>query len=286
MNAGWAGPDAAGADPAGGHLFSERSLSGSQPTRRVLRLGERVRAGDLPTVPARYRGGLGGPNGVLVGMRLRARTGEVWCRLRAARPWRRAVRTVPLNTVQPPTPTPDTLDLRRHMRVDCQGGEVGRLEGVAVDLQTGLATGLLIRVRGDVDADVTRPTDPLAPLLPVAGQRFLVSPSAATKVDKVARPLPLAPGRARLMLAATAAQVAHSLALGDDAALKASVWEILSANPSLAPFLAQVRVEVHDGTVVLLGSLPSVRQKLAAEQDVWHVPGVLAVQNEVAATAS
>lgn len=270
---------------AGGRLFSERSLGGDAPARRVLRFGGRVRAGDLPTVPARYRGGLGGPDGVLVGIQLRTRTGEVWCRLRAPRPLSRATRMVPLNSIQPGTPTPDALTLRRNMRVDCQSGEVGRLEGIAVDLRTGLATGLLVRVRGDVDADVSRPTDALAPLLPVAGQRFLVNPAAATKVDKIAGPFPLTPSRMRLMLAASAAQVAHSLALRPDAALKASAWDILSDNPALAPFLAQVRVEVRDGTVILLGTLPSVRHKLSAEQDVWHVPGVLAVQNEISAAA-
>ena len=276
-----AGLGEASGGSAGGRLFSERSLSGAIPARRVLRFGGRVRAGDLPTVPSRYRGGRGGPDGVLMGMQLRARTGEVWCRLRASRPLSRTTRMVPLNTIQPGTPTPDALALRRHMRVDCQGGEVGRLEGVAIDLQTGLATGLLVRVRGDVDADVSRPTDALAPLLAVVGQRFLVNPAAATKVDQVTGPFLLAPARPRLMLAASAAQVAHSLALRPDAALKASVWQILSANPALAPFLAQVRVDVRDGTVVLLGTLPSLRHRLSAEQDVWHVPGVLAVQNEI-----
>lgn len=267
----------------GGQLFSERSLNGADPVRRVFRLGGRVRPGDLPTVPARYRGGLGGPDGVLVGVRLRARTNEVWFRLRATRPWSRAVRTLPLNTIQPPTPTPDALDLRRHMRVDCQGGEVGRLEGVAVDLRTGLAMGLLVRVRTDVDTDVSRPTDALAPLLEVGGQRMLVSPSWATKVDKIASALPLAPGRPQLLLAASAAQVAHSLGLRSDAALRASVWDILAANPAIAPSLGSLRVAVHDGTVTLLGTLPTVRHKLSAEQDVWHIPGVLAIQNEVVA---
>ena len=269
--------------PSGGQLFSERSLGGDKPLRRVLRFGGRVRPGDLPTVPARYRGGLGGPDGVLAALRMRARTGEVWCRLRAARPLSRGGRMVPLNASQPPTPTPDALDLRARMRVDCQGGEVGRLEGLVVDLRSGLATGLLVRVRGDVDTDVSRPTDPLAPLFAVTNRRVLVNPAWATKVDKIAGPLPFMPSRPRLLLDASAAQVAHSLELRSDAALMASVWEILAANPAIAPFLADVRIVVHDGTVTLLGSLPSSRHKLSAEQDVWHVPGVLAVQNEMSA---
>lgn len=269
--------------PMDGQLFSERSLGGDNPLRRVLRFGGRVRPGDLPTVPARYRGGLGGPDGVLAAMRLRARTGEVWCRLRPARPLSRGMRTVPLNATQPPTPTPDALDLRARMRVDCQGGEVGRLEGVMVDLRSGVATGLLVRVRGDVDADVSRPTDPLAPLLAVTNRRVLVNPAWATKVDKIAGPLPFLPGSARLLLDASAAQVAHSLELRADAALLANVWQILAANPAIAPFLSDVRVVVNDGTVTLLGRLPTARHKLSAEQDVWHVPGVLAVQNETTA---
>ncbi len=262
-------------------MFSERSLGGPGPTRQVLRLGERVNLGDLATLPQRYRGAMGGPRGVLVRARLRARTGEVWCQLGSPRPWVRDVRTVPITSAQPPTPTPDALELRRHIRVDCQAGRVGKLEGVVVDTHSGLATELLIHVRGDVAADVESPTDPLAPLLRVQGLRVLVPPAWATKAEHASSELPFAPAQARLMLTATAVQVAHGLILRDDAALTADVWAILAANPAIEPTLSHMRVEVRDGTVTLLGSVPSSRHRLSAEQDVWHVPGVLGVRNEM-----
>jgi hypothetical protein len=261
-------------------MFSERSPGGSAPARQVLRLGARANLGELPTVPPRYRGAMGGPSGVLASARLRARTGELWCRLGRSRPWARDLRTVPINTTQPPAPTPDALELRRHLRVDCQAGRVGRLEGMVVDTHTGLATELLIQVRGDVAADIAGPTDPLGPLLRVQGQRVLVPPAWATKAEQAAGMLPFFPAQARIVLAATAVQVAHGLILRDDASLTADVWAILAANPAIEPALSHVRVQVRDGMVTLLGSLPSVRHRLSAEQDVWHVPGVLGVRNE------
>ncbi|MDE3231196.1 MAG: BON domain-containing protein, partial [Chloroflexota bacterium] len=33
--------------------------------------------------------------------------------------------------------------------------------------------------------------------------------------------------------------------------------------------------------VTLLGTLPSPRHRASAEQDVWHLAGVLAVRNEI-----
>lgn len=266
-------------------MFSERSPGGSGAARRVMRLGARVNLGDLPTVPPRYRGAMGGPSGVLVSARLRARTGELWCRLGRPRPWARDLRTVPINTTQPPAPTPDALDLHRHLRVDCQAGRVGRLEGVVVDARTGLATELLIQVRSDVGADIEGPTDPLGPLLRVQGLRLLVPPTWATKAEQAAGRLPFMPAQARIVLAATAVQVAHGLILRDDASLTADVWAILAANPAIEPALSHVRVEVRDGLVTLLGSVPSNRHRLSAEQDVWHVPGVLGVRDELSIRA-
>lgn len=259
------------------HIFSERRLGGDTPARRVLRLGGSVRADDLPTIPARYTSGVGGPSGRLSEIRLRARTGEVWCRVRS-RPWSRTVRTFPLNAAQSPAPTPDALELRRGMPVDCPGGHIGRLEGVTIDRRTGLATELLVRVRGDVDAEVSRPRDPLAPLVPVLGQRVLVSPGTASRVERVPS---LLGGRAHLWLTATPGQIAHSPTLRSDAELTASIWAILSANPAVAPYLGHLRIVARQGDITLLGSLPSVRHRLAAEQDIWHVPGVLALHDEL-----
>ncbi|GAC1451097.1 MAG: hypothetical protein PVSMB4_10680 [Ktedonobacterales bacterium] len=263
-------------------MFSERDLANQRTALRVLRLGARVRAADLPaTIPARYRTGTGGPSGRLAGARLRARAGEIWLRLRPARLWSRTVRTLPLNSTQPPTPTPDAVALRRGMRIDCRGGYVGRLEGLVVDTQRGVVTQLLVRVRSDVETDVQWPTDPLAPLLNLRGQRALLAPAWVTKADRVAGALPFLPATPRLILDATPAQVASSLILRDDAELTANIWTMLAADPAIAPLTPQLRVLVRDGVVTLLGNLPSARHRLAAEQDIWHIPGVLSVNNEV-----
>lgn len=262
-------------------MFSERILGGTGPSRRVIRLGARVDLSDLGTIPARHRGSMGGPRGVVVSARLRARTSEVWLRLRSARPFARALRTIPLDAAQPPTPTPDALDLRRAARVDCSGGVVGHLEGLVVDARTGRVTDLVVRVRGDVEAEVARPNDPLAPLVSVAGQRLLVPPAWATRADASKAALPFVPAAHRLLLQASAAQIAHGLALRDDAALESEVWRILAANPAVEPGMGRLRVSVHEGVVTLLGTLPTSRHRLSAEQDVWHVPGVLGVRNEI-----
>jgi BON domain len=191
------------------------------------------------------------------------------------------VRMLPLTASQPPAPTPDALELRRGMRVDCQSGPFGRLEGIVLDLFTGMASELVVHVRNDLDGDVEGPTDPMGALLRVQGQRVLLPPSWATKAETVSSGVLFAPASSRLPLMATAQQVAHSLVMRDDATLTADVWRILGANPSLEPALGRVTVVVQDGTVTLRGSMPSLRQRLAAEQDVWHVPGVLALRDEL-----
>ncbi len=263
-----------------GRMFSERRLG--EQRQRVVRLGARLRAGDLPTMP-QLRAGASGTLGVVVGARMRPRTGEIWLRLRAARPLARRVRTVPLRAAQPEAGVVDVLDLRRNMRVDCDGGYVGRLEGVVVDTRTGLASGLLMRVRGNVAADVEGPTDALVPLVAVAGQRMIVPADWATHVIKVSTLFPFPSDRLRLRLSTRAAQIAHSLVLRPDAALAAEIQTILAANPAIQPSLPHLRVAVRDGAVTLLGSVPTARHRLSAEQDVWHISGVLAVRNELVA---
>jgi hypothetical protein len=176
---------------------------------------------------------------------------------------------------------PDALELRQNMPVDCDGGYVGRLEGIAVDTRTGLATELLVHVRGDVESDVDAPSSPLAPLLAESGQRVLVPPAWASKTTRVSSPLPFLGDRLRLRLTASAAQIAHSLTLRSDSELAAGIQTILAANPAIEPSLSHIRVLVRDGTVTLLGSVPTARHRLSAEQDVWHISGVLAVQNEL-----
>jgi len=93
---------------------------------------------------------------------------------------------------------------------------------------------------------------------------------------------PFGSGSSRLMLDASAEQIAAGLMLRSDGALAAAIWEILDINPAIAPFTPRVQVLVHDGDVTLRGMLPSPRHRASAEQDVWHVPGILAVHNEIA----
>jgi hypothetical protein len=150
-----------------------------------------------------------------------------------------------------------------------------------LDAHTGLAMELVVRVRADVASDIARPTDPMGSLLPVRGQRVLVPPVWAAKAGRPKAGI-FSPRHGRLLLTATPAQIGHSPVLRDDAALTADVWAILTANPALQPVLGGVRVAVRDGTVMLRGHMPSIRLRLAAEQDIWHVPGVFAIQDELA----
>ncbi len=66
-----------------------------------------------------------------------------------------------------------------------------------------------------------------------------------------------------------------------DGDVTTNIWNILDANPALAPYTGRLRVHVTDGDVTLLGTLPSIRHRASAEQEVWHVPGVFSVHNEI-----
>lgn len=268
-------------------LFSERALGGDVSARRVLRFGDKVVGADVPSVPERYRG-MEGPSGRLDAVRLHPPTGEVWLRLRPSdmrQPLRRLIRMYPLNATQAltPAPTPEILDLRGGMRVFCHDGYLGRLEGIAIDPRAGLATDLLVRIRGDVRAAIDLLTDPLAYLLPVNGKRLLLAASWAhsTKPDTSQRWF--RGGGAVLQLDASAEQVASATVLRGDGDIAGDVIRLFDANPALAPYTARIRVNVRDGEVTLLGTVPTRRHRASAEQDAWHAPGVFAVRNELAA---
>jgi len=81
-----------------------------------------------------------------------------------------------------------------------------------------------------------------------------------------------------LKLDATAPQVAHGLHLRDDVDLQHDVYAIIAHNPALATYLSALRVTVHDGAVHVSGVALSPRLRASMEQDIWHVPGVLAVR--------
>jgi hypothetical protein len=250
----------------------------------VLRLGSRIRGDDVPTVPERYRG-LDGPTGKVTSARLLPATGELWLRLLRMSfrpPFERTIRTIPLGGRQSPAPAPDALELRGGMRIYCHEGYVGRLEGVALDTGTGLCNALLIHVRSDVLDDVEIPTSPLASLLDVAGQRLLVAPAWAGSVKRRPRQAPFRGDILTLHLDASPEQIASGTRLYSDEKVAADIWNILDDNPAISPYTGRLHLEVHDGTVRIWGRLPTPRHRASAEQDIWHVPGVFALHNQIA----
>ncbi|MEO7000287.1 MAG: BON domain-containing protein [Ktedonobacterales bacterium] len=264
-------------------MFSERTLYGDQPTRRLFRFGQLVAGRDIFNAATRRRLGGDGPSGKLIGARLRPSVGEVWLRLRPTdlrNRWKRLIRIVPLNGAQSAAPTPDSVELRGGMSIRCHEGYIGRLEGLVLDVQTGLAQELIVRIRGDVLADVENSTSPLYHLFNLRGQRVALSPAWAVSSARAQSSLPLKGDSYTLLLDASAEQIASATVVRGDNELAAAVWSILGENPAIAPSLGGLRVVVRDGDVTLLGTLPSIRHRASAEQDVWHVPGVLAVHNE------
>lgn len=255
-------------------------------TRQIFRFGQRIRGENVPSVPTRYRGGPGGPSGRVVAALVRPSSGEIWLRIRTSdAPWQRQVRTIPMNADQPPTPTPDSVELRGGIRVYCHDGYVGRLEGIVLDSGAGLAQHIVVRIRGNALADVENASDPLFSLVEVGGQMVMLPPAWVVSAAHESGGFPFGSGSTRLTLDASAEQIASGLLLRSDGELTSAIWEIWNDNPAIAPFTGQLRVQAHDGDVTLLGSLPSPRHRASAEQDVWHVPGVLAVHNEIVISA-
>jgi BON domain-containing protein len=253
--------------------------------RRVLRLGAKIGNEDIPSVASRYRG-VGGPSGRLVGVRLLPATGEVWLRLDRRRPgsrvpWNHQIWTLALNAKQAPTPTPDAIELVRDMRVSCHDGYIGRLKGLTIDADAGLAMELMVQVRNDVLADVDLPTSPLAPLLPFAGKLLLLAPRMASKTKRTPSTLPFAGPDLALDLDASAEQIASASVFRRDEDITADILAMLNANRAFDAYISNLRVTVSDGEVLLEGRLPSARLRASIEQDVWHVQGVFAVHNEL-----
>lgn len=255
--------------------------------RAVLRFGQRMDGSAVPTVPERFRGGPSGPSGRLVAARMLPERAEAWLRLRPSTlPWQRDVRTVPASASQSPAPTPDSLEVHGGMTVRCHEGAVGKLEGITLDRRTGRVLGMLLRIRSDVLAAVESAATPLAKLLPLQGQAVLLPPgwivSASADashhehdgVEQAAHP-------DDLTLNATVEQVASGDILRPDGDLAGDLNALLADNPALAPYAGNIQIAVHDGEVTLRGTLPTIRHRATLEQEVWHVPGVLAYHNRV-----
>lgn len=270
-------------NPYNGRAFGEQNMNGLRSARHVLRFGQQVVADDVPTVPARYRG-IDTPLGKLVGVRVRPANGEVWLRLRPnelRRRMNRGMLTIPLNATQSPAPTPDALELRSSMRVYCHDGYIGRLEGLAIDPSAGVAIELIVRIRGNVMASVRSATSPMASLAGFSGQHMLLPPSwiHSTKIEP--SDVPFRGPAVVLHLDASAEQVASGTRLRTDEEIASDVWAILAANPAVGPYVGDLHIAVQDGNVALQGQLPSLRHRASAEQDIWHVPGVFALRDDV-----
>lgn len=270
-------------NPYNGRAFGEQNMDGLRSARRVLRFGQKLVGDDVPTVPARYKG-IDSPLGKLVGVRVRAANGEVWLRLRPnelRRRMNRGLLTVPLNGTQSPAPTPDALELRSSMRVYCHDGYIGRLEGLAIDPRSGLAIELIVRIRGNVMASVRSATSPMTSLVGLSGQQMLLPPSWVHGTASEPSDIPFRGPSVALHLDASAEQVASGTRLRTDEEIASDVWTILAANPAVGPYVGNLHLVVQDGNVTLQGQLPSPRHRASAEQDIWHVPGIFALRNEV-----
>ena len=252
-------------------------------SKLLLRLGAGAHLDEIPSLPERFRQRVTLLQGKLGSVFLMPETGDIWCRLSSGlsgQIWPPAIkrvdaRTFPTNARQMPTPAPDAIELFPQMFVECRDGYVGKLEGVVLDLATGTANALLVHIRRDLADIVVSPEDPLAELVEVQGQRLLIAPDWAKAPETLRHALGV---QHHLKINATAPQVASGLHLRDDGDLQQDVYTILAQNPALATYLSDLRVTVQDGAVLVSGASLSPRLRASLEQDIWHVPGVLAVR--------
>lgn len=261
------------------------ALSGP-PVRRILRFGQPVDGEAIQSIPPRYRGDADGSIGKLRSALLRPAARQAWLRLSQRSFFSRRKGkgvVIALSAAQPADPPDDAIELRGGAGVHCHDGYVGRLDGLAVDARTGGVLDLLVRVRGDVLTEVDSFSSPFRALEPLAGQEILVSPTWI--VPATAEKAGAEGDRAALHLDATLEQIASATVVRGDGDLASDIWRILEDNPAITPHLAEMDIAVHDGDVTLRGAVPTPRHRASAEQDVWHVPGVFAVRNELEVTS-
>lgn len=252
----------------------------SEHARLLLQPGKPFNAERVLGMPANFRERLSGAHAVLTHLWLRPQSGQVTVAARFRKNlMSKTEEVVPLSVGAPlePAKAEGLKELRAKAPVFCsdehQPGRryrVGQFEGLTISARTGLANGVIVRVRAHPEEEVTRPTDPLAPLVAVAGRRLVVSP-AWLLVDK----------GEELVLSAFPAQVASSVEFLDDWQVRERIWAILNENPAVQPYLAWLRLEVRDGVAYLSGRLPMARLRNSAKQDIWHVPGVVGIEDKV-----
>jgi hypothetical protein len=250
----------------------------------VLRFGQRMTRADLPFALQAGGSGVEGAIGTLIGAQLTKDASDIWLRLGVGgflRPTK--YQTIHVHGNGPDDAPSDGFLLHDDLRARCHEGYVGKVEGLALDLRAGDALGVLLRVRSDALAAITRASDPYYHLLPLAGQRILVPPAWMRSVSRTRAALPFLPDEETLQLDASIEQVASATVVRADADLEVDIIHILEENPAAAPLLARISVHVHDGVVRLRGVAPTPRHIASIEQDVWHVPGVNGVRNEMTA---
>jgi hypothetical protein len=263
---------------------SEPEVSAGAPVSRVLRFGQRITRDDLPLALQAGGSGAEGAIGTLISVQLTKDASHIWLRLGVGgllRPTK--YQTIDVYGNGPDEASPDGFLLHDDLRARCHEGYVGKVEGLALDLRTGEALGVLLHVRSDVLSAITRASDPYYQLLPLAGQRILVPPAWMRSVSRTKAALPLRPDEETLHLDASVEQVASATVVRADADLEADIIHILEENPAAAPLLAHISIHVRDGIVRLRGEAPTPRHIASIEQDVWHVPGVNGVRNEMTA---
>jgi BON domain-containing protein len=263
---------------------SEPGVSAGAPVSRVLRFGQRITRADLPFALQTGGSGVESAVGTLIGVHVTKDASDIWLRLGIGgllRPTK--YQTIHVYGSGPEDAPPDGFLLHDDLRVRCHEGYVGKVDGLALDLRTGVALGLLLHVRSDVLSAITRASDPYYHLLPLAGQRILTPMAWMRSIGHAKAALPFLPTEETLDLDASVEQVASATVVRADADLEADVIHILEENLALAPLLARISIQVREGIVRLRGEVPTERHKASIEQDVWHVPGVNGVRNELRA---
>ncbi|HEY7125547.1 MAG TPA: BON domain-containing protein [Ktedonobacterales bacterium] len=250
----------------------------SEHARVFLQPGKLLDSERIPAIPPNYRERVGNnaeiehlwlwPQTAQMTLGLKVRTGL----------FSRHAEMVPLSAGAPLSPKTagGAVELLAKMPVFCSDEHqqkkryrVGHLEGMTVAARTGLANGLVVRVRSHPEEEVQHPSDPLGHLISVAGRRLVLPPNWALAES----------GPAALALSGFPAQVASGSEYVDDLQVSQRLWAILNENPALQPFLGKLKVVVQDGVVYLGGQLPQSRLRNSAKQDIWHVPGVVAIED-------
>lgn len=271
------------AAPGGEALLSEINALNYAPVRRVLRFGQQVRGDTIASIARGPAVGPRGHTGRLVAADLLPMAHQAWLHLssRGLLPWQQRTRVVALSPTQPAQPPADALELRGGLRAHCHEGYVGRIEGLSVDATSGRILDLLLRVRTDVLAEVETAASPFNALLRVAGQAVLIPPDWVSGLTKESGGGLLGGNESVLELTASPEQIAAGMLVRPDGTLTADIWRLWEDNPAITAYLDRIRPVVHDGDVTLVGNLPDPRLKASAEQDVWHVPGVFSVVNDI-----